>query len=444
MKQLNTTRIIALGFAAVILLGSVLLALPVASRTGESIGYFNALFTATSSVCVTGLVVVDTGTAFSAFGHGVLLVLIQTGGLGFMTIATLLFMLVGKRITLRERLIIQESMNENGLSGMVRLIRWVAGMTFAFEGAGAILLAVRFVPQFGWGKGLFYSVFHAVSAFCNAGFDLMGNYSSLTSYCADPLINFTVTALIIAGGLGFGVWRDVFACKGRFRPMKVHTKLVIITSAVLLAIGTVFMAVLEWSNPGTLGSLKLFEKIQAAFFQTVTMRTAGFNTIDLAAMHPGTKFLSSMWMFIGAAPASTGGGVKVTTIALLGLLVYSVARGREECVIFRRTMPRTLIQRAVVIVMIAFSVVMADIFLLTISEPATDFIDIVFEVFSAFGTAGVTSAGTPGFGRFTHVILMISMFIGRVGPLTLALALAKKQAHGGDKIRYPEDRVLVG
>ena len=444
MKQPNTTRIISLGFAAVILLGSVLLALPIASRTGESIGYFNALFTATSSVCVTGLVVVDTGTTFSSFGHGVLLALIQTGGLGFMTIATLLFMLAGKRITLRERLVIQESMSESGPSGMVQLIRWVAGMTFAFEGIGAALLAFRFVPQFGWGKGLFYSVFHAVSAFCNAGFDLMGNYSSLTSYCADPLVNFTVMALIVSGGLGFGVWRDMFACRGSFRKMKVHTRLVLIASAALIVLGAAFMAALEWVNPDTLGNLNPLEKIQAAFFQSITMRTAGFNTVDLGAMHTGTKFLSGIWMFIGAAPASTGGGVKVTTIALLGLLVYSVARGREECVIFRRTMPRALIQRAVVIAMISFTIVAADIFLLTIAEPGTDFIDIVFEVFSAFGTAGVTSAGTPGFGRFAHIVLMISMFIGRVGPLTLALALARKQARGGEKLRYPEDKVLVG
>lgn len=444
MKQPNTTRIIALGFAAVILLGSVLLALPIASATEDKIGYFEALFTATSAVCVTGLVAVDTAGAFSAFGHAVILALIQTGGLGFMTMATLLFMLAGKRITLRDRLLIRESMNENGLNGMVRLIRWVMVMTLAFEGAGAVLLAFRFVPQFGWGKGIWYAVFHSVSAFCNAGFDLMGNYSSLTAYVCDPLVNFTVMALLISGGLGFGVWRDIAVCRGSFRAMKVHTRLVLAASAVMLILGGVLIAALEWTNPFTLGNMNTAQKIQAAAFQSATLRTAGFNTIDLSGMRPATKFLSGIWMFIGAAPASTGGGIKVTTAALLCLLVYSSACGKAECVIFRRTMPRELIRRAVVIALISFGVAIVSILLLAVAQPETEFIDILFEALSALGTVGVSGAGTPGFVRGAKAVLMVSMFIGRVGPLTMALALAGKQARAGEKIQYPEERVLVG
>ena len=445
MKRLNTTQIMALGFAAVILTGAVLLSLPISSSSGESVGFYDALFTSTSAVCVTGLVVLDVGNVLSIFGQIVLILLIQTGGLGFMTIATLLFMVAGKRITLRDRLVIQEAMNESGLSGMVRLIRWVIWMTLAFEAVGAALLATSFVPDFGWARGLYYAVFHSISAFCNAGFDLLGNYTSLTPYQLDPVVNLTISFLIIAGGLGFGVWRDLFKNRGHFRALKLHTRLVLVTTGGLLLGGTLLIAALEWTNPGTIAGMNFIQKIQAAFFQSVTMRTAGFNTVDLAAMHPETKFVSSILMFIGAAPASTGGGIKVTTFVLMGLFVSTVAHGRENCVIYKRTVSHATVMRAMVVALISACVVGVDLLLLTIAEQDTAFVDLMFETLSAFGTVGVSSAGTPNLGYFARAILIFTMFIGRVGPLTLTLAVASGQAKKSDvKIKYPEERVLVG
>ena len=362
-----------------------------------------------------------------------------------MTIATLLFMVAGKRITLRDRLVIQEAMNESGLSGMVRLIRWVIWMTLAFEAVGAALLATSFVPDFGWARGLYYAVFHSISAFCNAGFDLLGNYTSLTPYQLDPVVNLTISFLIIAGGLGFGVWRDLFKNRGHFRALKLHTRLVLVTTGGLLLGGTLLIAALEWTNPGTIAGMNFIQKIQAAFFQSVTMRTAGFNTVDLAAMHPETKFVSSILMFIGAAPASTGGGIKVTTFVLMGLFVSTVAHGRENCVIYKRTVSHATVMRAMVVALISACVVGVDLLLLTIAEQDTAFVDLMFETLSAFGTVGVSSAGTPNLGYFARAILIFTMFIGRVGPLTLTLAVASGQAKKSDvKIKYPEERVLVG
>ena len=356
----NALLVIAAGFALIILLGAALLALPWASQTGRSIGFFDGLFTSTSAVCVTGLVVRDTGTTFSVFGKIVLICLIQVGGLGFMTFAAMIMRLLRRQISLRERMIIRESMNESGVGGMVALVGWVAKCAFCVEAAGACVLALRFVPQFGWLRGVGYSVFHSISAFCNAGFDLFGNYSSLTGYYNDLIINLAVMALIIIGGLGFGLLRNLFSLrKGGY--LWLQTRIVLVTYGALLLFGWAFTLLAEWNNPQTLGSLSLAEKLLAGLFQSVTFRTAGFNTIDQAALRPATKLVGSFLMFTGAAPASTGGGVKVTTIALIFLSVRATVRGSGAITAFRRSLSGSLVRRALAVALIALSVLLFDI-----------------------------------------------------------------------------------
>ena len=440
---LSTTRVVVLGFAFVILVGSVLLSLPVASATGESVGYFDALFTSTSCVCVTGLVVVDTGTAYSTFGHVVIILLIQIGGLGFMSVAMLYFMLLGKRVTLGTRLLFQESLNEDRIGGLVRMMRWVIFSALSIEAVGAALLATRFIPIYGFGKGLWYGVFHSISAFCNAGFDLIGGYRNLMPFQYDPVVNITITLLIIIGGLGFGVLHDIWTTRS-VRKLRLHSKIVLTFTGILLLGGTLIVLATEWSNPATLGPMNFFQKLQAAFFQAVTLRTAGFNTIDQAALMPATKLLSVLLMFIGASPASTGGGIKVSTMAILFLTVRMVVRGRLEISAFHRTIPRALTQRALAIVFIGVCVLLLDVMALTLLEPGTDTLDLAFECASALGTVGVSSVGTFNLGAISRLLLILTMYIGRVGPLTLTMAIGHRQAQPREMYRYPEDRVLVG
>ena len=439
----NATRFIVLGFALVILVGALLLSTPAATWDGQGIPFLDALFTATSAVCVTGLVVVDTAMTFSIFGQVVILLLIQVGGLGFMTVAMLFFMLLGKRVTLGTRLLFQEALNESRIGGLVRMMRWVIFSAFTIEGIGTALLATRFVPIFGLGQGLWYSLFHAISAFCNAGFDLIGNYQNMTPFWFDPVINWTLMLLIVIGGLGFGVLRDI---KKRrcFHELRLHSKLVLTFTALMILGGTLLILAMEWSNPDTLGSMNVFQKIQAAFFQSITLRTAGFNTIDQAALRPSTKLLSIVMMFIGASPASTGGGVKVTTMAVIILTVRMVARGRSEISAFRRTLPRDLVQRSMSIVFIGISVLLVDVMALTLLQPGVDFLDLAFECASALGTVGVSSLGTATLEPLAKFLLILTMYIGRIGPLSLTLAIGHRQAGRPVGYRCAVERVLGG
>ena len=439
----NALLVIALGFAGIILLGSILLALPCAASSGESIGWFDGLFTSTSAVCVTGLIVRDTGTSFSVFGKIGLLCLIQVGGLGFMTFATMLMRLLGRQISLRDRMLIRESMNEEGVGGMVSLSAWVARSAFTVELAGAAVLALRFVPQFGWAKGLGYSIFHAVSAFCNAGFDLFGNYSSLTGYCGDWMINLAVMALIVIGGLGFSVLRNLLSLrKGGY--LRVHTRLVLVTYGTLMVFGFLFTLVAEWNNPQTLDGLDFFEKLLAALFQSVTFRTAGFNTIDQAALRPATKLVGSLLMITGAAPASAGGGVKVTTLAMIFLAVRATVRGDSSIVAFRRSFSNSLVRRALAVMMIALIIMLFDTVVISLLQPELDFMDILFECASAVGTVGVSAFGSARLNVFSRILIILTMYLGRIGPLTMALVLAHRQGQDKGKIQYPEGHVMIG
>ena len=435
--------VIAMGFAGLILLGSLLLSLPVASATRRPVSWFDALFTSTSAVCVTGLVVRDTGTAYSTFGHVVLLVLIQLGGLGFMTFATLIFRLMGRHITLREKLIMQDSMNEDVLGGIVQLVQWVAISAFTTELAGAALFAIRMVPLYGPGKGLFYALFHSVSAFCNAGFDLFGGGRSLTGFSGDVLINLTAIMLVVVGGLGFGVQSDILK-RRRFNRFHLHTKLVLVSYGTLMALSFVLVLALEWSNPGTLGPMPVGKKLLAALFQAVTLRTAGFNTFDQQAMRDCTKLFGSFMMVVGAAPASTGGGVKVTTLAILFLTAKMVARGESSIRVFGRRIDASLIQRAMTVVFIAVAVVFIDVCALSLMQPGADFLDLLYECASAMGTVGISAIGSSSLKPLARIMIILTMFTGRVGPLTLALLFARRQNRTRELIQYPEENVMIG
>ena len=441
--HLSSAQIIIVGFLSVILLGGLLLSLPCATQSGQSIGWFDALFTSTSAVCVTGLVVRDTGTTFSLFGKIVLLCLIEVGGLGFMTFATLMFRLIGREISLRERMLIRESMNESGVGGMELLIRWVARSAFTVQLAGAAALAVRFVPRFGWPKGLFYSLFHAVSAFCNAGFDLFGGYSSLTSFRSDVWINLTVMLLVIVGGLGFGVLRDIVR-RRRSHYLHLQTRLVLATYGALLLFGWGFVLLAEWNNPGTLGPLPVGEKLLAALFQSVTLRTAGFNTIDEAAIRPAGKLVASLLMFTGASPASTGGGVKVTTIAVIFLAVRMTVRGEHSIVAFKRSISNDLVRRALAVTLIAAGILLIDTVTISLLQPELAFMDVLFECASAVGTVGVSAFGSANLHTISRIMIILTMFMGRIGPLTMALVLAHRQNAVKPRVDYPEGHVMIG
>ena len=439
----NALLWIAAGFAGIILLGSLLLSLPCAARSGRSVGWFDALFTSTSAVCVTGLVVRDTGTTFSLFGQIVLLCLIEVGGLGFMTFATLMFRLLGREISLRERMLIRESMNESGVGGMEQLIRWVARSAFTVQGVGALLLAVRFVPLFGWGRGLYYSAFHAVSAFCNAGFDLLGGYSSLTAFRADVIINIAVMLLIVIGGLGFGVLRNLVD-RRRGGYLYLQTRLVLCAYGALMALGFLFVLGAEWGNPGTLGPLPVPEKLLAALFQSVTLRTAGFNTISQQALRPATKFLSALMMLVGASPASTGGGVKVTTLAVVFLSVRATVRGEKNVVVFRRGISMELVRRAVAVMLIAVCVAALDVTAISLMQPELDFMDVVMECASAMGTVGLSAFGSASLSALSRLLIILTMYLGRIGPLTMALLLAHRQGGAQPRIDYPNGHIMIG
>ena len=435
--------VIAAGFAGIILLGSLLLTLPCAARDGESVGWFDALFTSTSAVCVTGLVVRDTGTTFNLFGQIVLMCLIEVGGLGFMTFATLVFRLLGREISLRERLLIRESMSESGVGGMEGLIRWVARSALIVQAAGAVLLALRFVPRFGWGRGLYFSAFHAVSAFCNAGFDLFGGYSSLTDFRADVLVNVAAMLLIVIGGLGFGVLRNL-AQRFRGGYLYLQTRLVLCAYGALTLFGFAFVLVAEWGNPGTLGPLNFGEKLLAALFQSVTLRTAGFNTISQQALRPATKFVSALLMLVGASPASTGGGVKVTTLAVIFLCVRATVRGDRNISAFRRQIPMELVRRAVSVALIAAAIAAVDVTVISLLQPELDFMDVVMECASAMGTVGLSAFGSASLGAVSRVLIICTMYLGRIGPLTMALLLARRQAGPEPRIDYPNGNIMIG
>ncbi|HEY6101951.1 MAG TPA: TrkH family potassium uptake protein [bacterium] len=435
--ELNPAQTIVGGFAGVILVGALLLSLPVATEAGISPSFLTALFTATSATCVTGLVVVDTATHWSMFGELVIMGLIQIGGLGYMAVATLLAMLLGRRIGLRERVALQESHNLYTLGGIIRFTRAILLLTLTIEGVGAVLLALRWIPQFGLGRGIYYALFHSVSAFNNAGFDLMGGFRSLTAFVGDPSVSLIIAALIILGGLGFTVLMDLV----RPRRVNLHAKVVLTTTAVLIGLGTVLVLAIEARNPATLGPLGLPQKILAAFFQSVTPRTAGFNTVDIGRMYEPTLVLLIVLMFIGASPGGTGGGIKTTTFVVPLAVIKAMLRGRQDAEMFHRRLDPVVVYKAVTIAFVGVAFVVTMAVLLSISE-RIPFIPAAFEVSSGFGTVGLSTGITPSLSTMGRIIVMLTIFSGRVGLLTLAFALTRRQQPAN--YRFPEERILVG
>lgn len=442
LKGLTPPRVLVLGFAAVILLGALLLTRPVATVDGQGLSFLNALFTSTSAVCVTGLVVVDTGTTFTLFGQIVILSLIQIGGLGFMTFATFFAILLGKRVTLKERMLLQEALNQNSLEGVVRLAKYVLLFSFVIEAVGALILAFRWSFDMGWSKAVYYGIFHAVSAFNNAGFDLFGEFSSLTRYVWDPIVNLTIMLLIILGGLGFFVLSDLYTHKGKKKML--HTKLVLSMTGILITVGTILIFLVEFSNPKTLGPLDPMSKVLASLFQSVTARTAGFNTVDIAGMRSTSLLILISLMFIGASPGSTGGGIKTTSFASVSLYVISLFRGESGVTFKERSIASDIIQKAVAVIFMALALILLVTGILTLTEKA-DFLTLLFEATSAFATVGLSAGLTPNLTDVGKLALSFTMFTGRVGPLTLIFALShKRNGLQPNQIKYPEEKILIG
>ena len=442
---MHAAMVVALGFLIIILTGAVLLTLPISARSGEPTDFLDALFTATSATCVTGLVTVGTATHWSSFGQVVILLLIQIGGLGFMSLASIASFLTHRTITLRERMVMSAGLNLTENAGIVRLTRRVLLGTLAFEGAGAVLLATRFVPRVGLWKGIKMGVFHSVSAFCNAGFDLIGTpdnpFASLTGYADDVLVNLTIMALIVIGGLGFFVWGDIWD-KRRFRRLRLHTKLVLITTAVLLCAGFALTLLFEWHNPQTLGTMPVQEKLLAASFQSVTLRTAGFNTIDQAALTGPSQAVACLLMMIGGSPGSTAGGIKTVSAAVLVLSAVSALRGRTSVAAFGRSIGVRGIMNAVTMMIVGGALSLTGACVIAVIEGAP-LGQCLFEAVSAFATVGVTMGMTPGLHAASHLILIALMYLGRVGVLTLGVAVLMRHREP-PKLQYPEGNVMVG
>jgi len=432
-------QILVTGFAAVILVGAVLLTLPFSLQPGKTPDFLTSLFTATSAVCVTGLVVVDTGTHWSTAGQVIILLLIQVGGLGFMSMATFFSILMGRRINLRERLLIKEALNQLNIEGIVRLAKYVFVFTFGTELIFALILGLRWSADMGFRRGMWYGLFHSVSAFNNAGFDIFGGFKSLTEYKEDVVVIMSITTLIILGGIGFSVIADIYRSRKGLKRLSLHSKLVLTITTILLAAGAILILLLEWSN--TLAELNPAGKLLASYFQSVTPRTAGYNTLDIAALHGSTQFLLIVLMFIGASPGSTGGGIKTSTFGALSLAVLSQVAGKDDAEVFGRRIPKWQIYKSLAIAFMALALVMFMAFLLEITENAS-FLKVLFETVSAFGTVGLTMGLTPELTSAGRILIILTMFAGRLGPLTVALAMAKRRKRA--VFRFPEENIIVG
>ena len=443
---------LALGFMGVILAGGVLLSLPFCNR--QPITFSDALFTSTTAVCVTGLVTVTPAVQFTLAGQIILLILIQIGGLGIIACAVGFLLLLRRQITVKERIVIQETYNMEAPGGMVAMILRVIKGTLAVETAGAVLYAFRFIPEFGVLRGIWYAVFHAVSAFCNAGIDILGD-TSFQKYVGDPIINITTVLLIIVSGIGFSVWQDLISNGRRIRRreipnkwwftrLRLHSKLAIVTTLILLIGGTVCIFLMERNNPATLGNLSTGEKWMAAFFHSTSTRTAGFATVSQSGLYTQSKFLSCILMFIGGSPGGTAGGVKTTTVAMVVLTCLSVFRGGEQVECFGRRLSGKNIRMGFAVIMTAVTVLFAGTIAITVFEPQVPFIDILYEAFSAVGTVGLTADLTPTLSSASHMVLIVMMYIGRIGPISLALLFGGMSKPKERARELPEQRIMVG
>ena len=445
---LSTTQIILLSFFITILIGSVLLALPISSANGTAVPYMDALFTATTSTCVTGLVTVPTFSTWSVFGQVVILLLIQIGGLGVITIMSGCMILLHKKMGIGDRLLLQDAFNLNSLSGLVKFVKKIVAGTLLVEGVGALLYMIVFVPDFG-AKGIWISVFTSVSAFCNAGIDIIGS-NSLCHYALNPIVLFVTSALIILGGIGYVVWWDVLrVCHQarrqktkRFGALTLHSKIAITATVLLLAVGTVLLLLLEYNNEQTLQNHSFLEKLQLAFFQSVTTRTAGFATLPQENLTNASAALCLLLMFIGGSPVGTAGGIKTVTFAVMIASALASIRNQDSADLFGRKLTKQAISKAVAVICMSFAIVFLSTVLLSAVTEAP-FLDIVYETVSATATVGLTRNLTPSLNAMGKIIVIVTMYLGRVGPISLAVALNRKKSNQNN-IQNPIEEIHVG
>ena len=444
-KSMNATRIVAGGFAAIILLGTLLLMLPFASKSGESAGFLNSLFTATSATCVTGLIPVDTGMSWTFFGQLVIIALIQLGGLGFMTVITMVSFLLRRRIGLSERLIMVSTLNLNDMDGVVRVVRHALIGTFTLEGAAAVLLSFRFVPQFGLLGGIWRGIFHAISAFCNADFDLVGGkfgaFTSLEGYNDDPYVLCIIMALIVIGGLGFFVWEDIVRARS-WKGLSLYSKMVLSITAALLLGGALFFFCAEYSNPETFGNMPVWQKALNAMFQSVTLRTAGFASFNQGGLKDSSIALSCVLMLIGGSSGSTAGGLKTVTAAVLLLGLRSNLAGREQVTIRGRAISYRKVMDAMTLALILLVLFLTGSIVISLAD-SVPYLHAAFETASALGTVGVTVGITPGLSPLSHVMLICMMYLGRIGVLSFSIAFLTRSRYPA-KIKYPDLNVMIG
>ena len=450
--RLTTTQLLATGFLGIILLGGILLWLPISNT--RPISLIDALFTAVTSVCVTGLVTVTPAVQFTLFGKIVLLILIQIGGLGIIACVTAFFIIMKRRISLKERVVILEAYSMESLSGMVAMILRILKGTICLEGIGALLYSFRFVPEFGVVKGIGYSVFHAVSAFCNAGIDILGD-SSFIPYADSVVVNFTTILLVVLSGLGFTVWQDLgqnlkkvwkkeLELRRLFKKLRLHSKIVLIMTSVLIVSGTLAFLLLEYNNPGTIGDMSFGEKLMSSLFHSVSTRTAGFATVPQGELTQGTMFTTCILMFIGGSPGGTAGGVKTTTIAMLILCCVSVLQNKKDVECFGRRIQADNIRTGICVVILAFVSLLAGTTLLTIFEGDVDFIRIMYETTSAIGTVGLSADLMSQLCTASKFVIMVLMYIGRLGPITFALAFGTGRKSKNHIRQLPVQGILIG
>lgn len=438
--RLSFSRKLILGFLITIILGSILLYMPFSLQDDQKISFLTALFTITSAICVTGLSVIDISKVLSFEGQIILLVFIQLGGLGVMTFSSLFFLLIGKKIGYKDRELIKEERNAENSGEIVDFIKKIIIIVFLIEGIGAFFLTLEFLKVFNFSKALYYGIFHSISAFCNAGFALFSN--NLENYPGSILMNMTVAYLIILGGIGFSVINSVLVAVRRdVKRFTLTSKVAILVSMFLTFVGMILFFLLEYKNPLTIGSLNWFDKVLAAFFQSVTTRTAGFNTVPIGALKPATIFMFCILMFIGASPGSTGGGIKTTTIGVIVFYVIGVVQGKENINVFNRRISWDILNRALAILIISI-IYVSIIIMAVMTIENMSFEKVIFEVISAFATVGLSLGITADLSAMSKILLIITMFIGRLGPMTFALALGEKKVK--QNLRYPKENILVG
>lgn len=444
-KPLTPFKILAIGFASVIFTGATLLSMPFSSVSGQFTNFLDTLFTSTSAVCVTGLVTLDTGTYWTMTGKTIIMLLIEIGGLGFMALSTTFALILRKKITLRDRLVMQEAYNTFTLQGIINHVRYMLLFTVVVQMVAALILMTQFIPMVGISMGIYYGIFHAISAFCNAGFDLLGGFTSVTVINDNKIVLLTLANLINIGGLGYLVWRELLGTlknKKKLKNLSLHSKVVITISLIFVIGGTLSFLIFEWNNPATMKDMTFGNKLVNSYFSATTPRTAGFNSISNSGMSPASKLITMVYMFIGGSPGGTAGGVKTTTFGIVIFTLIAVLKGRDDVEVYKRKLSQRTVYKAIAVFIMGLTIVSLGVMILSINEVGATFEQIVYEVLSAFGTVGLTMGITPSLAGVSKMTLIIIMFMGRVGPITVMLALSNH--HEKANIKYPEGKLLIG